>query len=163
VKHASEPKFVQAFENDPTGTTPLTETLQKVAQNLDKERDSLVFILTDGEPNGGKDGFIRAIKQVVNTGAGAKVRVQIMACTAEDDEIAWLSGLDREVAEVDVTDDFYTEKQEVLKAGLTTRFTRGDWCMKAMLGPVTKKFDKWDETLHPRSVNSAECNLCNVQ
>jgi len=143
VKSAKEPLFVQTFQQLPYGRTPLTEQLQQVAQRFSQtEKKILLFILTDGEPNGGKDAFIRAVRQVV---AGGRAKIQIMACTAEEDEIGWLNVLDAQLAEVDVTDDYFSEKAEVLKVGLATRFTRGDWCMKAMLGPVSRKFDAWDE------------------
>merc|ERR1711879_353872 len=75
-------------------------------------------------------------------------KVQIMACTGNDDEVAYLDDLDRELHEVDCTDDYYTEKAQVIRAGLTDKFSRGDWCMKAMLGPVSRKFDQWDERTH---------------
>merc|ERR1719229_1917542 len=91
----------------------------------------------------------------------AKIRVQIMVCTAEDDEIEWLNGLDRELKEVDVTDDYIAERREVLRAGLAPKFTRGDWCMKAMLGPISHKFDKWDEG-HGRRAKAGECGPCSI-
>ena len=31
------------------------------------------------------------------------------------------------------------------KAKRREAFTRGDWLLKAMLGPVSSKFDQWDE------------------
>merc|ERR1712061_697040 len=94
-----------------------------------------------GEPDGGPDPFIAQVSSVVSK----RTKIQIMACTPDDDDISWLNGLDSKFAEVDVVDDYWNEKQEVLKAGLVTKFTRGDWCLKAMLGPVSKKFDVWDE------------------
>merc|ERR1712151_1316435 len=86
--------------------------------------------------------FCRALRHVVSA---AKVRIQIMACTPEDEEIEWLNDLDAELGELDVTDDYYAERAQVLRSGRASRFTRGDWCMKAMLGPVSRKFDQWDE------------------
>jgi len=44
--------------------------------------------------------------------------------------------LDGQVSAVDVTDDYFAEKQEVLPAGIVPRFTRGDWCMKAGFSKV---------------------------
>mmetsp|Transcript_76616 Transcript_76616/g.206536 ORF Transcript_76616/g.206536 Transcript_76616/m.206536 type:complete len:286 (+) Transcript_76616:64-921(+) len=142
VKSAQDPAFVQAFTAPPRGRTPLTETMQRVSKSLQGERGILLFIFTDGEPNDGKNPFKQAIRQLVSS---SKVRIQIMACTAEDDEIGWLNELDAELSELDVTDDYYAEREQVIKLGLAPKFTRGDWCMKAMLGPVSQKFDKWDE------------------
>mmetsp|Transcript_116279 Transcript_116279/g.370005 ORF Transcript_116279/g.370005 Transcript_116279/m.370005 type:complete len:282 (-) Transcript_116279:11-856(-) len=142
VKSGQDAKFKQAFAQPPQGRTPLTETLQRVSKSTQGERGVLLFIFTDGEPNDGSESFKRAIRQVVS---GGRVRIQIMACTADDEEIGWLNVLDEELAELDVTDDYYAEKEQVLKLGLAPKFTRGDWCMKAMLGPVSRKFDLWDE------------------
>jgi len=160
VQQASDARFQQAFASQPHGRTPLTETLQRVASTVNTERGVLLFILTDGEPNGGKWAFSRTLRSLVST---LKLRVQVMACTAEDDEIEWLNDLDCELKEVDVTDDYHAERSQVLRAGLATRFTRGDWCMKAMLGPVSRKFDGWDERLHPnRRLKQGECEVCCV-
>lgn len=142
VKSIEDAAFLQAIQAPPRGTTPLTETMQRVAQRSAGERKVLLFILTDGEPNGGKGPFIQALRSVV---ASKRTKVQIMACTAEDDEIGWLNELDRELAEVDVVDDYRAEREQVIRVGLATRFSRGDWCLKAMLGPVSHKFDAWDE------------------
>mmetsp|Transcript_1321 Transcript_1321/g.2839 ORF Transcript_1321/g.2839 Transcript_1321/m.2839 type:complete len:285 (+) Transcript_1321:70-924(+) len=158
VKHAGDSRFQAAFASQPSGRTPLTETLQRVASQTCTERGVLLFILTDGEPNGGKHPFSRTLRSLVST---SKLRVQIMACTADDDEIEWLNDLDCELKEVDVTDDYYAERAEVLRTGLAKRFTRGDWCMKAMLGPVSQKFDQWDEGAH-RKVKAGDCGPCSI-
>mmetsp|Transcript_21968 Transcript_21968/g.63067 ORF Transcript_21968/g.63067 Transcript_21968/m.63067 type:complete len:289 (-) Transcript_21968:109-975(-) len=163
VNSATDPRFLMAFAPPPQGTTPLTETLQRVAARMAGEKPILLFILTDGVPNGGPEPFKRALKRLLAPGAACKMRVQVMACTGDDNEIGWLNVLDRELAELDVTDDYHTEAAEVVRAGLAKRFTRGDWCMKAMLGPVVSKFDAWDEALGRSKHSSAECNLCCVQ
>mmetsp|Transcript_4796 Transcript_4796/g.13358 ORF Transcript_4796/g.13358 Transcript_4796/m.13358 type:complete len:250 (-) Transcript_4796:19-768(-) len=154
VKASTDPEFQSTFASLPRGTTPLTETLSRVASEMQSDRKVLLFILTDGEPNGGKTLFIHTLRNLVSTD---KLKIQIMACTSEDDEIAWLSVVDRELKEVDVTDDYVSEKKEVMKAGLATTFTRGDWCLKAMLGPVSRKFDAWDES---RRVANSTCKEC---
>lgn len=149
IKGSKDPRFIDIFKAPPRGSTPLTETVQRVAKKVGGERPIFLFILTDGEPNGGCEPFKREIRQLVSSSSrNGKFKVQIMACTGDDDEIGWLNQLDHELKEVDVVDDYYSEKQEVMKAGLAKKFTHGDWCMKAMLGPVSHKFDKWDEKLH---------------
>jgi len=160
VKHSNDAAFLKAFEAGPRGTTPLTEVLQRLAGSFPTERGVLLFILTDGEPNGGKHPFIRTLTSLVSN---AKVKVQIMVCTAEDDEVEWLNGVDKDLKQVDVTDDYFQERTQVFKTGLAPSFTRGDWCMKAMLGPVSRKFDGWDERLHPnRRLKQGECEVCCV-
>ncbi|CAK9094818.1 Uncharacterized protein SCF082_LOCUS44553 [Durusdinium trenchii] len=76
-----------------------------------------------------------------------ELRVQIMACTADEDAVGYLNDIDERFRNVDVTDDYYSEMLEVIKKARTrSQFTRGDWLMKAMLGPISAKFDAWDET-----------------
>jgi len=68
-----------------------------------------------------------------------------MACTDDEASVGWLNDLDERFTEVDVTDDYYSEREEVLRARKVAKFTRGDWLIKALLGPVSAKFDAWDE------------------
>lgn len=149
VKSSEDRAFVDAFKNGPSGSTPLTERLQSICTSFCKEKTVLLIIFTDGEPNGGSQPFARTVRNVV---AGGKVKIQVMACTADDDEIGWLNVLDKELSEMDVTDDYTTEKAEVLKYGLAPEFSKGDWVMKAMLGPIVPKFDKWDEVTGKKTI-----------
>lgn len=165
VKSAADQRFINVFAAPPSGTTPLTETLEKVAQKMSGERPVLLFILTDGEPNGGKWPLIRMLQSLTDGSGSTKLRIQIMACTSEEDEIGWLNEVDSQLKQVDVTDDYYSEKQEVLRAGIVQKFTRGDWCLKAMIGPISKKFDAWDERMGRGKyapTPTPECDLCVV-
>lgn len=142
VRHATEKRFKAAFANRPSGTTPLTKTLQTVTRKTAGERPVLLFILTDGVPDKGTRTFKRTLKNELAT---HKLRVQIMACTEDDNAVGWLNTLDVELEGVDVTDDYRSEEREVRNKRPKSRFTRGDWVMKAVLGPVSDKFDAWDE------------------
>eukprot|EP00931_Biecheleriopsis_adriatica_P099061 TRINITY_DN7331_c0_g1_i1.p1 TRINITY_DN7331_c0_g1~~TRINITY_DN7331_c0_g1_i1.p1 ORF type:complete len:340 (-),score=59.49 TRINITY_DN7331_c0_g1_i1:132-1151(-) len=148
VKSSKDPRLLQYFNSGPERGTPLTATLRKVVDMCGGEKPVLLFIFTDGEPSEGKKAFERELKRVVKKQSTPHTfRVQIMACTADEDAVGYLNDIDKQFSEIDVTDDYYSEMQEVLKKARTrNRFTRGDWCMKAMLGPVNAKFDAWDET-----------------
>lgn len=148
IRSSQDPQFLNAFASGPSGTTPLTESLQMVANQYHGEKPVLLFILTDGEPNGGPKVFEKELKKMVTRKSTDRTfRVQIMACTGEDDAVGYLNDIDEKFGKVDVTDDYYSEMQEVLKkVRRVNKFTRGDWCMKAMLGPISSKFDAWDET-----------------
>jgi len=147
VTSASDPRFVNAFHAPPKGGTPLTEMMSSVARQCGGERPVLLFILTDGEPSGGTAKFYNELKRLVRKeSTSSTFKVQIMACTGDEEAVGWLDQVDREFTEVDVTDDYYSEMLQVLKhARKVNKFTRGDWCMKAMLGPISSKFDGWDE------------------
>lgn len=164
VKHCNDSAFVRALEKGPGGGTPLTETMARVASQVaNSEKKVLLFVLTDGEPNGGKHPFKSALQSVT---ANGKVKVQIMACTPDSSEVEWLNDIDADMKAVDVTDDYCAERNEVLKAGIVSKFTRGDWIMKAMLGPISQKFDQWDERVGglPRARKSKEdpCQECSI-
>merc|ERR1740129_1648614 len=92
VREASDPNFRAAFESAPAGSTPLTEVLQRVAKKCGEEQNTLLFILTDGLPNGGMNPFVKAVEDIIQ---GNRVKIQIMACTAETSEIGWLNELDQ--------------------------------------------------------------------
>ena len=147
VKSRDDPKLTQAMSQPPYGTTPLTETLQQaMVQYARSERPVLFIIATDGEPNGGHSAFRNLVTQGVKKHFGsATFKYQILACTDDESAIGWLNRFDQEFQEVDVMDDYFSEKQQVIRAGRCPVFTRGDWIMKALLGPVSSKFDNWDE------------------
>jgi hypothetical protein len=106
----------------------------------------LLIIATDGEPtddNGNRDvnGFLVMLRR-----KPVNVYVQIMACTDDDNSVGWLNQADDTIPNVDVTDDFYSERDEVLKIqGQTFHFTFGDYLCKALLGPIDRYFDELDE------------------
>ena len=135
----------------PSGSTPLTECVSDIiARHSDSERPVLFLIATDGEPNGGPSAFQRVLSDAIRkrTCTGT-FKFQILACTDDEDSIGWLNEFDKLFKEVDVTDDYYSEFQEVRKTGRCPRFTKGDWVLKALLGPIISKFDSWDERVEP--------------
>lgn len=116
-------------------------------------------MMTDGEPNGGKDLFCEELRKVVKKeNTPHTFRVQIMACTPDDSEVAWLNEVDRQFDEVDVTDDYYSELAQIAPTG--QKFTRGDWLVKAMLGPISAMFDAWDEVEAWRGRNAEGRAFC---
>lgn len=158
VMSSTDPRFIQAFNVKPRGTTPLTRTLKRVVQDAGGEKPVLLFILTDGVPDDGPNAFSSEIASVVKKKSTKHTfKVQIMACTDDDEAIGYLNDLDKAYTEVDCTDDYYSERAEVLKAGRVQRFSRGDWCLKAMLGPVSQKFDNLDEEI--KGVRKSLTNL----
>merc|ERR1711963_355187 len=128
------------FQAEPTGTTSLTEVLMQFVREVGGERPVLLFILTDGEPDDGRRSFISELERIVTKKSTRHTfKVQIMACTGDTEAIGYLNEIDQKFESVDVTDDYYSEREQILKTGRTAVFTRGDWCMKAMLGPISTK------------------------
>jgi len=146
IKGSTDPRFVSAFHKNPSGTTPLTEKLREVVKTSGGEKPVLLFILTDGVPNDGPSSFTNEVRKTVKKQSTSYTfKIQIIACTGDDDAIGYLNKVDKELKEVDVTDDYYSERVEVMRARRVEKFTRGDWCLKSMLGPVSDKFDGLDE------------------
>eukprot|EP01061_Rhynchopus_euleeides_P047865 TRINITY_DN988_c0_g1_i5.p2 TRINITY_DN988_c0_g1~~TRINITY_DN988_c0_g1_i5.p2 ORF type:complete len:309 (+),score=125.37 TRINITY_DN988_c0_g1_i5:38-928(+) len=148
IKSRDDPSLVAALAQPPAGGTPLTETLQNVIQKFSAsaEKPVLVVIATDGVPNGGPHPLKNAIRSAVNRQSTATTfKFQILACTDDDSQVGWLNEFDAEFQAVDVTDDYHSEKQEVMRTGKCPTFNRGDWIIKALLGPISTKFDGWDE------------------
>uniref|UniRef100_A0A7S1SDR6 VWFA domain-containing protein n=1 Tax=Alexandrium catenella TaxID=2925 RepID=A0A7S1SDR6_ALECA len=147
-----EDKQLQAFlSRGPQSGTPLTETVGRATAGLQASKKYLVVILTDGEPSGGRERFKATVRQVIARG---NVVFQIMACTGDDEEVAWLNEFDAEFAEVDVTDDYATEREEVLRTQRYKEFSKADWVIKALLGPVDRRFDCLDEAQQPAGLTA---------
>lgn len=144
VTTAKDPRI---FEKGPCGSTPLAETLSKMLEDKLGNKPLLVMISTDGLPNGGVKKVATVIRNSIKESQG-RVRYQLLACSDRDEDIGWMNELDDEFDEVDCTDDYETERQEVLSVGLAKKFEKGDWVMKALLGPISKKFDAWDMGAH---------------
>jgi len=145
VSDPEDARVQQCFQKKPAGHTPLTEKVREVVgQHSSGDKPLLLVIATDGEPTGGSNAFKMEIERTI-ADPKRNVRFQIMACTDDDGAISWLNEFDNRYSEVDVCDDFQNERKEVLAAGRIAQFTRADWVMKALLGPISKKFDDWDQ------------------
>ena len=142
----------------PNGYTPLNKVFNAVlADNSSsiKERKLLIIILTDGEPSddvGESDvkGFKMSLlsRKPIN-----KIFVNIIICTDDKDSVSYFNKLDRDVFNLDVIDDYNSEKKEVKrKKGMRHCFSYGDYVAKAMVGSVDLKMDRSDE-----NYNSGEC------
>ena len=153
VQDAHDPRLVASFNSRPSGTTPLTETLKSVREHkMNSERPVLVLIATDGEPNGGQMPFKNLVRGMINkTTCNTTFKFQILACTDDDDAVGWLDAFDKQFTEVDVTDDYYSERTQILRAGKVTVFKKSDWVMKALLGPICSRFDTLDESSNKKN------------
>ena len=146
ITSVRDPRLVQALAAPPAGTTPLTEKVQTVLrEHAQTEKPVLMMIATDGEPNSGPQKFKNVIRNAINKTDGCTFKFQILACTEDDDQVAWLNEFDDATEGLDVTDDYYSERKEVLAAGRVSTFKRSDWVIKALLGPISSKYDKLDQ------------------
>jgi len=133
------------FAMPPRGSTPLAQAIDFVVrdQGMRSRKPLLLMIATDGVPDD-QLAFRRALETAVNN-PYRTIRVQFLACSDVEAEVGWLNVLDREVKNVDVTDDYVSERAEILKTGKVTEFSRGDYVCKALLGGISDYYDKLDE------------------
>jgi len=148
-----DPRIKQAFSSPPRGTTPLARRLQELGQARQQEmrgqpspKPLLILMATDGQPDEGVPRTVQTVRDLLNI-KGMEVRLGIMACTQDDRAVAWLNQLDDDPVvgkKIDVTDDYESERQEVLRAGRVKQFLLSDYYVKSMLGPVLEKYDSMD-------------------
>ena len=167
IRSVDDPSFAQSLASPPRGTTPLTERVRDVLNDYSRsEKPVLLLIATDGEPNGGHRAFSRLIVDTVTKRAtSVTFKVQVLACTEDEDSVAYLNDLDDAAPGIDVTDDYYSERQQILAAGRVRVFRRSDWVIKALLGPILRKYDDLDTPLpgrggcHSKSGKSGGCTV----
>lgn len=141
----TESDVANAFNAPPNGSTPLTETLEKVIQDSYKHGDKLlILIATDGEPNGSKSKFKKLIEE--RCGSSEKsiknrqknIRFGFLSCTTSKTEVAFLKELDG-IPGVDITPAY----EVALKEGKDpAHYTRATHVVKSLLGPISKKYDE---------------------
>jgi hypothetical protein len=129
------------FNIKPSGRTPLTRCLRRVI-NEPSAKPKLILVVTDGEPNdddGNSDcnNFVNLLK----SRDAKKNRISIIACTTVDAQIEWLNRVDGEVENVDVIDDYISERDQILKVqGSNFSYSQGDHILKMLLGPILQKY-----------------------
>jgi hypothetical protein len=129
------------FHQPPGGFTPLSRTLRAVFGNtqqaLAEGKKLLIIIATDGQPtdDSGNVQINEFFSLLANKPRG--VFVQIMACTDDEGAVQYLNAADENIPLLDVSDDFHSERREILRAqGAGFHFTYGDYIAKCMLGPI---------------------------
>lgn len=147
----------KAFSVPPHGYTPLREAYQRVLDEKvsRNERKVMVVIATDGKPNKPsktKDawvGDLNGFTQLMKTRGGydpKRCPTVIMACSDNEEDIGWLNTVDKVAPNVDVLDDYVSERNEVLAAqGNDFPFTEGDYVVKTLLASIDDVYDFLDE------------------
>lgn len=151
VKSMDDEEFKSAFCAGPEGTSQMGRRLlavgERAVKRMGREAPILMFILTDGctdDQDEFKDN-IKKLMEMKDSGKG-NFKLQLMACTSTESDAEWLTALESRFDAVDCIDDYKVELKQVMRAGKTKSFTRGDWVLKAMLGPISKKHDALDES-----------------
>lgn len=145
----TEQQLDDLFHFRPRGYTPLPRVLNTVLRNNEAmlaERKLLILIATDGEPttDRGKAAigeFAEALQR-----RSQRVYTTIVACTDDDDSVDYLNKFDKDIHNLDVVDDFISERKEVKAArGSNYPFSFGDYVVKSLIGSIDPELDNLDE------------------
>lgn len=154
-------QVVESFSQRPSGLTPLTAALRRIFQSAAAKPGSdkrlLVFIATDGAPtdtNGTVD--IQSLEQLLRNERNPNTTyITFLACTDDDSSVSYLSQWDRTMMNLDVVDDYKTEREEVRRnKGSNFPFSFGDYVVKALLGAVDPQMDSLDESGNNNNYNN---------
>ncbi len=126
VKDASQ--LQPAFVNPPNGLTPITRVLRQILQAKQseiQERKLLIIIATDGQPTddyGTTD--IETLERVLKheRKPADRILVTFCACTDDDQAVGYLNKWDEQIPFVDVCDDYRSEREEIWKVIVTSKF-----------------------------------------
>lgn len=143
----------ETFSYPPNGPTPITRVLSYLL-NLKRshvnDRKLLILIATDGVPtddNGLED--LAGLEKVLRNErypSIERIYVTFIACTNDLQSVAYLNNFDKKIPFIDVLDDYYSERAEVLAVqGKKFPFSYGDYVVKLLMGSVDQWFDKLDE------------------
>ncbi|CAF1411616.1 unnamed protein product [Rotaria sp. Silwood1] len=145
-------QLIPTFAVPPAGPTPILRVLRHVLREKQleiQERKLLILIATDGVPTnetGQQDTkslehALRHERNPIN-----RIPVTIIACTDDNECIGYLNSWDKKIPNLDVADDYKSERQEIHKVqGKNFPFSFGDYVVKVLMGAVDDWFDTLDE------------------
>ena len=153
VLNVTDPRqVVEAFSQRPQGFTPLTPALRQIFQSEASKPNSdkrlLVFVATDGAPTDNQGNIdIHSLENLMrNERRSNTTYVTFLACTDDQSSVDYLSQWDRTMINVDVIDDYKSEREEVHRTqGYNYPFSFGDYVVKALIGAVDPQMDALDE------------------
>ena len=142
----------ETFRKLPSDYTPLVPVLRKLFQSAlareNRDKKLLVLVATDGDPtdeNG--DSTVEEFLQLMTHGRNARTTyVSFLLCTDDAETVQCFANLDQTMLNVDVTDDYETEKEHIRQCkGRDYPFSHGDYVVKALVGSVIRDIDLLNE------------------
>ncbi|MGI9274956.1 MAG: hypothetical protein ACR2PT_08935 [Endozoicomonas sp.] len=116
-------------------------------------RQTIAYVFTDGEPTDNalfetpEQSFKNTIRKIREQARPAFYPITLMACTDKEECIRWMNELDISVRNVQVMDDYFSEKKEVYDHhGGFLPYTLGMYITAALLGPIDPVLDNMDES-----------------
>lgn len=146
-------QLYESFSKIPNGPTPISRVLLEVLNKKRArvhDRKLLILIATDGVPtdDSGNNDIARLENILRNERYPSMDRIYItfIACTDDLQLVGYLNKFDKKIPNVDVLDDYRSERAEVLAVqGRNFPFSYGDYVVKILMGSVDPWFDHLDE------------------
>ena len=141
------------FLAPPSGGTPLISKLREINYKYSFGNQpttrKLVIIATDGEPSDDRTPYTE-FKGLLGRMVANNMRIGFLACTDQDNQVAYLNEIDKLYQEIDVSDDYWTERRQIQRVqGRNFPFTYGDYVVKALAGAIDNRLDTLDEVRIP--------------
>lgn len=142
-----------AFARTPRGYTPLVPVLRDIFQSekaqRGKDKKLLVFVATDGKPTNSEDeDAVNELEFLMKYTRNVKTtHVSFLLCTDDSQCVDYLEGWDKTMENVDVTDDYETEKAKIRRCQKDENypFTYDDYIVKALVGSIVPYIDRLNE------------------
>ena len=139
------------FEMPPLGYTPLARVVRDVLPLRDSSHENpkvLIFIATDGKPTDDYgDDDLENFQNIMDIERDASnTHVMFLICTDDEEVVEYLRSWDNRMKNVDVTDDYKTQKALVRKKrGQNRPFTHADYVVKILVGAIDAEIDFCDD------------------
>jgi hypothetical protein len=151
----------KAFSMPPRGYTPLVRALKHIFQlpatQRGNDKKALVFVATDGASTDDK-GTINVMELehlMVDIRQSETTYVMFLLCTDDRACVDYLTEWDRKMVNVDVTDDYRTERDKIRSfQGANYPFSLGDYIVKALLGAIDREIGNLNEPDLAHNVNA---------
>ena len=144
----------EIFQNPPRGYTPLVHVLKNIFQlpstRRDHDKKVLVFVATDGAPTDdcGNINIHELEHLMIHERRAETTHVMFLVCTDDKTCVDYLNRWDKDMINVDVTNDFKNERDTIRKCqGPNYHFSKGDYIVKALIGAIDQNIDDLNERM----------------
>ena len=153
ILNVTDPMTVEdIFDDPPSGYSNLADALEYIF-TLDinqhkKDKKMLVLTATDAEPTDQHDKEdLSKLEEVMRKKRRIETtHVMFLLCNDNPECVQYLSKWDREMQNVDLLDDFQSEKEKVAKqSGGQHQLSYTEYILKAMLGAIDPTWDQLGE------------------
>ena len=100
---------------------------------------SILFFSVPTNPKGELD--VAELEKVMRNERSPTTFVTFLACTDDPEALSYLNNWDCSMDRVDVVDDYRSELAQIIaKRGPNTKFSYGDYLIKALIGSIDSKY-----------------------